>query len=763
MGQIETHQSQLTFSNVMQRLYSGMSRGTALNQQMFLHMVFEDFDQKYDAGSSFERLNSTHINKMMRGGDIPSRLVAEHYYERKDDGSFEKHLEEKILPLLQDTDNTIGILLNMVRYDPFLSEHKREELLATGTNNSQFLAAVLRYVVTSPLVRQQKGEGIDLRFLFRGYRPPKPCKTFLGREQEIYELHVAVQTHGKVWVTSFPGMGKSETVKAFAQEYADDYQEMIWINCTESAKHSVASLMLTGVNTGGSEDDRYLVRERLLRMLTDQSILFLDNVNWDVAEDEELQVILEEYPCKVVVISRNADAMSEQVIINEIQDENDRIELVKTFYSKTDEYRDTIKEIMACVGYHTMAMEMAARLLALGAAEPKELLEHLKCKNLLNDTPDTFAMRKDQRQKRDNYKGFIRQLFALHDLDGYEKQILCCLALMPAEGVEIVLFRQFIQAADGNAIHELIDKGLILFDSGRLSLQPLMLETILTELQPTIGSCSDMIIHITYLLRIQWHKLFDHSMVETIVANVIRYVANGNEAVYLDFLHAAYDYGDKYSLEGLKNTVFYELYREIVENGNGSEQDKILCCVESANRVTDEETQLKFLAVAYKLMKGGTPVSLEIRFSILSQYGMLLGQTPQKALARECLDEAMELVMHAKIVVTESVVQTAVMRATMIADTDNNYDGIGELEKLYQYVAAIDSEAAVLPAIQLAAASICERKKNYSSALTFAEQALKHNLAIHGVTAMVTRENSKIVNNLRQKCDDELADSHGDQ
>lgn len=150
------NQSKVSFAVVMQRLYSGMARGAALNQQMFLHMVFEDFDQKYDAGSSFERLNITHINKMMRGGDIPSRLVAEHYYDRKDDGSFEKHLEEKILPLLLDADITIGILRDMVRYDPFLSEHKREELLAAGSNNSHFLAAVLRYVVASPLVRQHR-------------------------------------------------------------------------------------------------------------------------------------------------------------------------------------------------------------------------------------------------------------------------------------------------------------------------------------------------------------------------------------------------------------------------------------------------------------------------------------------------------------------------------------------------------------------------------------------------------------------------------
>lgn len=746
-------QNGLSFSAVMQSLYSGLSRSVALNQQDFLHLLFKDFDEKYSGGSSFAERHTAHISKLMTGGDLPSRLVAEHYYDKRGDESFEKHLADKILPLLLDADITVGLIRNLVRFDVFLSESKREELLSGDVKNSHFLAAVIRYVLSAPSVRQRKADGIDLQSIFRLYQPPKPCKAFLGRESEIEALNTAIKTKEKVWVSSFPGMGKSEVVKAFAQKYASDYQDMIWIPCKESLRHSIASLILNVGNIGGTEDERFLVLDRLLRMLSAQSILFLDDVAWDVAEDVQLQIMLNEYACKIVIISRNADTMGEPIMIDVLQDETDRYELFKTFFPQADVHKSIVEEIMACVGYHTMAMEMTARLLGLGAAEPRELLERLKAKNLLEGTNDTFKLKKDQREKRDTYKGFIRHLFKLYDLNDHEKQILRCLALMPTEGIDIVLFKQILQETNVNTIHGLVDKGLILFADSRVSLQSLIRETVMIELIPTVDRCRDMISHLAYLMRIQWHNLFDHNLVRGIVENVIKYTDNDADAVFLGFLHAAYDYGDKHSLKDLKTNSLSELYREIMENGKGSAEDRVLIFLECANHVTEVEIQLKCLEDAYKLIKNGVEVSSEIQFSVLSQYGMLLAQSRDMTLAQKCLHDAIDLVQRGKIPSSENVVRTAIMCITMVADADDNWDGILALRTLHQYVAAIDTESVLLADIELAAASLCRNKKDFRVALEFTEAALARYRIIYGITPMETLETERIAKELRHICD----------
>ena len=58
---------------------------------------------------------------------------------------------------------------------------------------------------------------------------PKPCRHFLGRENELEKLHAILEENSKVFLYGIAGIGKSELAKAYAKTYRKEYTNILYL------------------------------------------------------------------------------------------------------------------------------------------------------------------------------------------------------------------------------------------------------------------------------------------------------------------------------------------------------------------------------------------------------------------------------------------------------------------------------------------------------------------------------------------------------
>ena len=58
---------------------------------------------------------------------------------------------------------------------------------------------------------------------------PRPCRHFVGREEELGELHTMLEENSKVFLYGIAGIGKSEMAKAYAKQYKKYYTNILYV------------------------------------------------------------------------------------------------------------------------------------------------------------------------------------------------------------------------------------------------------------------------------------------------------------------------------------------------------------------------------------------------------------------------------------------------------------------------------------------------------------------------------------------------------
>lgn len=105
----------------------------------------------------------------------------------------------------------------------------------------------------------------------------RPCRWFLGRGQELVQLHNLLVDHSKVFLHGIPGIGKSELVKAYAKQYGNEYTNIIYVNYLGDLKQMVISLDFADNMPHEDEKVRFQRHHRFLRSLRDDTLLIVDN------------------------------------------------------------------------------------------------------------------------------------------------------------------------------------------------------------------------------------------------------------------------------------------------------------------------------------------------------------------------------------------------------------------------------------------------------------------------------------------------------
>ena len=196
-------------------------------------------------------------------------------------------------------------------------------------------------------------------------------------------------------------------------------------------------------------------------------------------------------------------------------------------------------------------------------------------------------------------------MFGLSKLNEVEKQVLCGLTVMPAEGINEQTFGTLMLMTSLNDVHRLIDLGYVSNRGERVvTLYPLIRETVETEIGVTFTQIASLYDSLKHILLMQWHwKLPAPSLVETIIDNLSELTCPDCRRANRSMYHDAYTYFDRYGLFHAQSGILARLRREVAQNPLVSDRDRALVMMYDASILRDAMPQkaVELLEVANKL------------------------------------------------------------------------------------------------------------------------------------------------------------------
>ena len=194
---------------------------------------------------------------------------------------------------------------------------------------------------------------------------PRPCRHFCGRSEEIEVLHSLLEKESKVFLSGIAGIGKSELAKAYALQYKKEYTNILYLTYSGDLKQDITDMDFADDLPQDSDEERFRKHNRFLRSLKEDTLMIVDNFNATSMQDSCLSVILK-YRCQILFTTRSRLDGHSCMLLEEISDKTTLLQLAGKLFSDTEEKSDVIEQIIEAVHAHTLAVELASRLLETG-------------------------------------------------------------------------------------------------------------------------------------------------------------------------------------------------------------------------------------------------------------------------------------------------------------------------------------------------------------------------------------------------------------
>lgn len=332
--------------------------------------------------------------------------------------------------------------------------------------------------------------------------PPVPaaCEGFLegSRDRELEILESAVHTGRPVFIWGLGGMGKSQTAIQLANRCAGE-RGAYFLRYDKSMRETIRTANISGyrLEAHGETDHEVLkeqeYREKLeiLRREYENTILVIDNFNVDGMGLEQLKaesacqdvLALENLGVHLIFTTRYDPGVAEWEIGP--MEEPRLVELMGRYC--TDVSGDDMRRLIQAVGGHTLMVELIAKTLeeSWNAVTAEQVLDALARAQLdQEDFPDVTSD-KDGLFRQEQIYHHIQALFNLSGLSEGARQVLSLSPMIAAEGLDDLLFRGALDAADGKELQNLVKRGWLQRTERVITIHPAICQVVRGELCPT--------------------------------------------------------------------------------------------------------------------------------------------------------------------------------------------------------------------------------------------------------------------------------------
>ena len=402
----------LDFASVMMVLRRNIPDENFTNQADFLYSLFVDMDCGTDDIIDFY---SGQACRWFNGIARLSPSIIRFYQQESNKEKLRYRIQNEVLPIMPDSTMAAQELYDLVLQASNVSPQKKMELtdgyaFEDDNDEAVFITEILCLAMQLPFMKRDVREKqlltsgvlspVVVDYIF-DTDMPRPCRWFLGREQELEQLHTLLVDHSKVFLHGIPGIGKSELAKAYTKRHGKEYTNVIYINYPGDLKQAVINLDFADDLPDESDDARFKRHNRFLRSLREDTLLIVDNFNVTASQDQFLDVMLK-YRCRILFTTRSRYENHISLEVGELNPDT-LLELVGKFFPEAERKQDEIKEIIDLLHGHTFAVELAARLLANGMMKSKALLTKLQKEKAALDADDKIGTTKDGRNRKATY------------------------------------------------------------------------------------------------------------------------------------------------------------------------------------------------------------------------------------------------------------------------------------------------------------------------------------------------------------------------
>lgn len=540
-----------------------------------------------------------------------------------------ERFEDAIIPYFSDPDLVVQRVSELLEKDYSVTREKKEKLLALRAESpSVFLSQVLIFGMVRPKPKEgpERSDSNTSPLLHEHITNmwlPSPCRNFTGRETELGVLHNALKQHDKVFLQGIPGIGKSELAKAYAKKYRKEYRNILYLSYTGSLKRDVAAIPFYDDRATDDEDTLFHHHDRLLRTLKEDSLIIVDNFNTTATEDQLLFDVLK-YQCKMLFTTKCTFDEYHYVTLEEISDHDILFELFSKYFKKASEYRETVESILEIVHYHTLSLELAARLLQTGYLPPELVLAKLREEKAAYSGEDIIKISKDGKTVQATYNQHVHTLFALFNLTHTQREVMQCMSMMPLSGIPARLFASWNALTDMNTVNKLEELGFLRIDDEHmLSLHPLMQDVVVADLVPSVTTCKSMIRGIGDFCHRHGRAVPHGRLIRQIAENTIHRIKKDDKDFYVRFLEQV-----NVSLPPLDSAadtdiVFSEITRLLSVASVGTAVDRATYLANKAMRLKTEFDRIALTKQAIEAFPEVTPENAHELYNIHGQLSHL--------------------------------------------------------------------------------------------------------------------------------------------
>ncbi len=724
----------LDFASVMAVLRRNVGEECCTNQTDFVYALLRDVDLDPNYAVDFD---PGQVCRWLSGLARVSPDIISFYQTNSNQKKLAQRIETDILPMMPDSAMAVQELHDLLMQAPNVSQQKKTELTEGFSFEEENDAAGFITEVLC-LAMQLRFEKRDVRhkqlpepgslsprvmdYIF-DTDLPRACRWFLGRTQELEQLHRLLTDHSKVFVHGIPGIGKSELAKAYAQQHKKEYTNIIYLNYAGDLQQAVTELDFADDLPNEMEEARFKRHNRFLRSLREDTLLIVDNFNTTATQDSFLDVLLK-YRCRIVFTTRCRYENHISMELKELPDP-ELLELVETFYPQARKQQEVVEGIIRALHGHTFAVELAARLLANGILKPGALLFKLESEKAAMDAQDRIGAAKDGCSSKATYYDHIHNLFALCGLSDAEQEILRSLTLTPARGISARRFAQWLELTDLNTVNDLVEMGLVQpLNDWMLALHPMIQEVAVEELKPSVQRCKVLLSGIQQVCLRHGEDISYHKALAQTICNVARLARKDDAEGYLRFLEDAFPCMVQYRCGDAQKLIVEEMAQLLQADAAPIHDRALLLDYRAAMEEKPEraiELDQQALALLPEVNEGNAHLAANIHANI----GMLYHQIGNFPLAQQHLEAGISILEQFRLTqMHDSIIQIN-NYAVLLCNMGQPERGMAALRKLARFVRdTLSDSGSDYAAIQEAMGSICLTQGKVQEATAHFQKAM---------------------------------------
>lgn len=675
-----------------------------IDQVHLMELVFASFvDDESMLDFSFD---NGLVCRWVNGQAKISPKIVSFYLKEDNRELLSSDIEYRLFPLMYDSAMAARDIYNLLMQDSTISPEAKDTLTAEYSDRTEearasFMASVLLFGMERNFVKRDAkttnllAEGmlspVVRDFIFTE-TVPRPCKHFCGRDQELANLHDLLMEHGKVFLNGIAGIGKSELAKAYAKKYSKEYTNILYITYTGDLAKDIANMDFADDLPGDREQERFRKHNRFLRTLKEDTLFIVDNFNTTVSQDNMLSVVMK-YRCRMLFTTRSRFDNYAVMELEEIFDRQSLLLLMGCFYSDAEKYTSILEQIIDTVHRHTLAVELAARLLEIGILEPLSLLNKLKEEKASLDASDKIGITKDGQSRKATYYAHIHTLFSLYQLDKEERDIMRSLIFASNRWLLALVFLQWwLKCRDMNVVNDLVEKGFVQLGVGHtIALHPMIQEVAVIEMNPSVQNCRELLNSLEEICLRHGEEVFYYKKMFQTIENVIKLITNDDTSLYIQFLKNVFPYMEKYQETQGMELVLKELSLLLKDNTVGTISDRALLLDYRASCETKIQKMIKLEKEAISLIAEITPGNALLVSNFYANLGGYYKMNGNLELAKQNMEQAIRITEQYGLTCYHDCIVQIANYAVLLTDMGQPDSGLSVLQKLSHYLRKSES------------------------------------------------------------------------